>query len=281
MSTLDEQVQYLLRTMTPFEVGITVAGAPASPPNVTAQRRKQVAQVRVEAGNARSWRVTLDEPAVVAGGEVNWGTGFTGPDRMLRARVLWGTEGVAHEAVVDWGRGCSFDVHGDNVSVIAEVPIDAQAIAVVPATDLLGPRVRLGASVVPSEGSRSTPPTCSVFSNAIGPQLFSLPLPIPAYARRVRWSQLQNTGAPVNGIQPPRAEMVLAQTQDIAGLVPCATEPFLTQAGQPVGGFGSGGWPGGGYWVVHPSARFMFVGNAAPLLGAVIAITLEYELDLG
>lgn len=228
-------------------------------------RVQECARVHVNKELARDWRVSLN-PIIPesGGGIVDVTVGL--PDKP-RARITWGYDGVVKQALVDWPmQGGSFSLWGDNV--ILEL--------VVPTTYLATGGVATACSssgyITPNAIRGGMRPTFSVghaggaVSSGGG---FSTLIPVPAFARSVRWHQQVNTRAgntampiTINGIMDSGAAVVAFSTPNDAYTSSETTWP--TPDGIPL----------------TPDTNFILWG-ANGIVGDTLTMDLEFVLDLG
>lgn len=230
-----------------------------------ANRRQNVARVRVDGGQAMGWRVTL-APLVInepfSGAVLDFTSGL--PNKP-RAYVTFGTDGVNQEVVVDWPvGGASFSVWGDTVTVDGEIPA-TWATATLPAN------VALAASVSPDANGGGLRATFSQYTGLVdGAGAFSAGLAIPKFARSFRWHQAINLLAAGTAIP-----IAWFSTMDSGLAVPTQSTPYGVYTSS------ESTWPSDDGLTLPPDARFLMFQNMAAGVGNRLSMTVEYCLDLG
>ena len=248
--------------------------------NIDAQRQKRVATVTVPERDARSWRVTLSPPRVLAktatGADIenpiiNWSA------VPMRATVRWGDLSAIHTAELDWGKGCSFSVHAHHVEVDAFVPLDA-AILGAAARDTF---VEATANIAPDEGGEEIkPPTWTTEPAGMSPGNQRQIL-IPRFARRVRWWQRGSSLPLAPALQASTPFLVaVEQYQDDASSIFCGGMVATTTPNNEIAvGAITYGHPGEAGWALHPSASYLLLTNMDAAEEYDLAV--QFDLDLG
>lgn len=229
-----------------------------------ANRRQNVARVRVAPGNAMGWRVVL-APLVFAepfpGAIIDFTSGVPNKPRAI---VTYGTDGVNQQAVVDWpAGGAMFSVWGDTVTIDGEIPATW-------VTGALPASVALAAAVTPDASGGGMRATFSQYTDLIAGGAFSGGLPIPANARSFRWHQSINTlatGAPI--------PIAWFTTMDSGLAVPTQSTPYGVYTSSETT------WPSDDGITLPPDARFVLFENRQTVPPAFLSMTVEYCLDLG
>jgi hypothetical protein len=241
-----------------FDLGL------APPVGGVANRRRQVAQVQVPAGDARGWRVvlsplTIAEPA--PGMVIDFTSGI--PNKPM-AHVRFGTDGITQDVSVDWPIGGGmFSVWGDNVLLECQIP-DTWITGLLPAS------VNTGGIITPESGVGGLRATKSAYSGLVaGGGAFSAGIAVPRFAKSFRWHQAINLSA-TNAAAP----MTWFGTIDSALAAPTQTTPdgVYTSAEQS--------WPDADGIPLLPDTRFLVFQNNAPI-GDSVSVTVEFCLDLG
>jgi hypothetical protein len=289
------EITYLVRSFPPVTIEIQPPGLPAPDPNVTGQRTKRIATVKVKERHSRSWRVTLGAPTfevrtaagLTVAADVLWCPVLAGRDYdTLRAIIRWGDESGTHEAVIDWAQGYCFAVHAHYVEVDAVVPINATSSAAAAVGQTR--RLLLKANISPDTGGEEIKhPTFTTRTGLITSGDASAVIPIPPYARRVRWSEVSSALTPV-GLITPATPLVWFQAQDATLSRIEAQEVFTSWASGQIDLAGAvvattiGGWPNDGGWAIFASSRYLRINNAGGTDPPYdIELALEFDLDLG
>lgn len=239
----------------PVPTVASVAGA--------ALRAQQVASVRVRKEHAGDWRVVM-MPILQSNQIVDFTLGVpTKP----KARITWGFDSVVKQSLVDWPVGGGhFSVWGDSVTLECVIPGTWTAA-------FANTVVTTGGYLAPGAVAGGMRPTFSVAGvNAGGtvvPGGFSTPIPIPNFARSVRWHQQLNTsaGAPV--------PLAFFATMDAGLAAPVQTSPtgeYTTSERT---------WPGPDGLTLMPDAVVLVYQNQAAAGPANVSLALEFVLDLG
>lgn len=240
-----------------------------------ANRRTQVARVQVDTDKARGWSVVMS-PIAFAGFAVD--PVLSAPEPILCA-LTWGWDAVNFTAEIDWPAGGGrFDVWGDNVNVDLLIPASYQSDPALPTPDPSA-SVTAGATIQPGATLGGMRPTRSILMPLLVGGTFSAPIPVPRFARAMRWHQVINLTA---GNTP--IPLFLAGSQD-------ATLAFVTQTtptdaivpgiANTTGGYTSSErtWPGPDGWTLCPQTRFITIGNL-DVPGNDVSLRLEFVLDL-
>lgn len=245
--------------------GIVIPIFTSVPAGGVALRRQNVARVRVEAGEAQSWRVIL-QPLVfrepTPGDILDFTSGV--PNKPL-AIVTFGTDGVQQTADVDWPiNGGAFTVWGDAVTVDVQIP-NTWITGIGPSS------VVAGAAIVPAGESNGIMASRCAYSGLVpGAAAFSGPIPVPPFAKAFRWHQSLNLAA---GNTP--CPITWYATIDLPLAVAVQTSPTGVFTSSPTT------WPSDYGFTLTPDARYVIVQNNRALVGDSISLTLEFLLNLG
>lgn len=226
-------------------------------------RRQNVARVRVEDGEAQSWRVVMapiifSEPFPGAIIDVT-----SGIPNKPQAIVTFGVDGVYQEVRVDWPAGGGmFSVWGDSVVVDCQIP-DTWITSLPPA------QVSVSGAVVPDATAGSLRPSKSAYTGLVTNGNFSAPIPVPNGAKSFRWHQAINLS--VGNVAIP---ITWYGTIDAGIAAPTQTTPAGTYT------TAERTWPGPDGIPLLPDTRFLvFQNNGAA--GQDCSMTIEFVMDLG
>jgi hypothetical protein len=152
-------------------------------------RARDVAQVKVDKADARNWQIVL-APFVfretVPGSivEVTSGNPFK-----PAARITFGVDGFKQVAVIDWpSNGGMASVWGSEVSVEFVIP-NQWITSTAPAA------VIVGGAIMPGAAPSTTRRPRTAYSGLIAPGVFSAAIPVPAFARGLKWNEIVHLGA--------------------------------------------------------------------------------------
>jgi len=233
-------------------------------------RAKECARVAVEREAARAWRVTLG-PLDLSRTVVNPDSILTPGLSPISARIQWGFDGVTETVDVDWPlRGGHVDLWGSEVNVQMIVPGAYRDDPLEPVAD---PQAQINgkATIVPAVSVGGPRVTRSIYTGTITEGMFSDPIPIPPFARSVRFHQL------VSSSGGPPIPLEIGVSQDAAANYPVQSYPsgVLTTDEST--------WPTDDGLTLSPLGRFLFVGNGSPVGPPFVQLSVwcEFVLDLG